>query len=100
MDGRKYPPHFYRLENDTRKWVQQCDKRRMLALQLASYANPDGTGISVGVKRLEEELGAGRATIFRWLDDLTERGVLSDDLDELGRARIGQHGTRLRKIDF
>jgi len=100
IDGRKYPPHFYRLENDTREWVQQCVKRRMLALQLASYANPDGSGISVGVDRLSQELGTHRATIFRWLDDLTKCGVLSDDRDDEGRARSGQHGTRLRKIDF
>jgi hypothetical protein len=100
IDGRKYPPHFYRLPNDTRQWSEQCFKRRALAMHLASYANPDGTSITLGVDTAMQEMGTSRATIFRWLDDLKELGVLKDEIDEDGRARIGQHGTRRRRIDF
>lgn len=100
IDGRKYPPSFYRLPNDTRKWREQCQKRRMLAIQIASYANPDGSNVTIGIPRLMQELGASKATIHRWLDDLYALPILFDEVDEAGRAREGQHGTRRRRIDF
>jgi hypothetical protein len=95
IDGRQFPPSSYRLADDRKKWRRLCEERRMIALQLASYADGDGSNIEVGIKRVIRETEFSRATIFRRLDDLRRLGVLRDK-DGL----TGKRGTARRSIDF
>jgi hypothetical protein len=90
---RAVPRQAYRMANDGRQWKHLCNLRRILLNHLATYANPDGTSINVGVTRLCVELGFSRRTIFRLLDDLRELGFLSD-----GKL-TGFKGTRQRELN-
>src|SRR5260370_30588748 len=93
-DMRGYPPEFYRLPEDGRKWEHTCFMRRSLAMQLATYADGDGTNITVGVERLRQELGMAKRTFYRRIDELTRLGFIEKD------GRTHMRGTAVRHINF
>jgi hypothetical protein len=91
-DMRDLPPEAYRLDTDGRKWKTLCKERRTVAMQLASYADADGSNIWVGIDTLTTALGMPRATLFRFLDDLKTLCALSS----YGLSRY--HGTKKRRL--
>ena len=93
-DIRAIPPERYRLESDGRKWKRVAQDRRTLAIQLATYADPDGTSITAGTKRLAAELGWSLRTLARRLDDLKKLDLLFNE------GLTGEHGTARREIDI
>ena len=70
---RRIPLEQFRLESDGRKWNKQARDRRALLLELATYANGDGTfgKFSPSIRTLIET-GRSRATLYRHLNDLKE----------------------------
>jgi hypothetical protein len=102
-DLRGYPPSFYRMGTDGRKWFAACKDRKMLAMHLATYADGDGTNITVGIERLRQEMGWSKRTLYYLLADLVLLGILENDTDELAAKRgklTGRRGTRLRHINW
>ena len=57
IDIRNAPPAAYRLPTDGRQWTHLCVQRRMMAMELATYADPDGSNIYVGAKTLAAHNG-------------------------------------------
>ena len=92
-DVRSAPPAAYRLGGDGKKWRWMCEERRKLLMQLASYADGNGTGIWPSVQRLADETGMNRRTAFRLLNDLRTLGFLED-----GELH-GAYKTRIRSIN-
>jgi hypothetical protein len=93
-DIRSFPWQSYLLPDDGRKARAVAEQRRMLAIQLATYADGDGTRISAGIKRLMTELGWAKRTVYRRLEDLRRL--------ELVAAKDGltkEHGTALRRLN-
>lgn len=93
-DLREIPPTAYRLTTDGRKWMHKCRLRCDLAQWLATFANPDGTSITVGVERMTNRLCVSRRTVQRLLDDLETLGFLSNG--KLTNFR----GTRRRNLNI
>lgn len=92
-DIRSYPWQSYVLPKDGRKARALAERRRMLAIQLATYADPDGTNIFPGANRLADDLGWSRRTLFERLKDLRELGLLCD------KERLtSYHGTAIRSL--
>ncbi len=91
---RDTPPSLYALPTDGRKYKEQQQKRRALAMQLATFADGDGTRIHPGATRLMEALGWQRDTLFRYLDDLGRLGFLGKE----GRTKM--RGTRQRFLNL
>jgi len=92
-DLRSVPPEDYRLPTDGRKWRRLCDARRALAMQLASYADGDGSRITVGVERICRELGWSNGWAFRILADLRKLKLLEKE------GLVGEHGTARRRLN-
>ena len=92
-DIREFPPESYRLPSDGRKWRAVCAERRSVAMQLATYANGDGTSIETGVARLMRETGIPRSTLFRRLDELRTLGILNSK-----HGLTKEHGTARRSL--
>lgn len=90
---RDVPIESYRLPADGRKWKHECTLRRSLAMQLATYADGDGTRITPSVQTLLDGMGLHRATIHRLLKDLKALGFLKD-------GAIGKLRTRERVLDL
>jgi hypothetical protein len=93
-DLRAFPIDRYRLPDDARKWKHVATERRMLAMQLATHADPDGTSITIGVDRLVKDIGIAKRTLARRLDELKALGLLESD------GLTKEHGTRLRNLNF
>jgi len=94
-DIRAFPWQSYALATDGRKAAAVAGKRRELALQLATYADGDGSSIRVGLKRLYAELGWPPRTVDRRLAELelVGPGLLS---------RVGltqERGVAIRRLD-
>src|SRR3989442_354057 len=87
-DLRDYPPEAYRLPNDGRKWKKLCSDRRALAMELATFANGDGTSITPGVRRLMKNLGWSRSKLFRYIADLEELKLLTSEIRNTGKGRL------------
>ncbi len=86
---RSVPPERYRLAKDGKKWRAVCRERREVLMQLATYANGDGSSIRVSVERVANELGISRSTAFYRLADLRGLGFLLDgDVDPKYRTII------------
>jgi hypothetical protein len=79
FDLRGYAVGRYRLPSDGRKRLKQCQGRRSLAIELAGYANPDGSNITVGVKELARVLGMAESTVRVYLKDLETLGLLINE---------------------
>jgi hypothetical protein len=77
-DIRDFPPSAYRLPADGRQSKHQCQQRRALAVELATYANGDGSSIKLSVKTLADHLGKSPRAIHDLLDDLSELGLLEN----------------------
>jgi hypothetical protein len=77
-DIRDIQPAAYRLKSDGRKWMHECKLRCDLAQWLATFANPDGSSITVGVDRMMKRLSVSRRTVQRLLDDLAALGFLTN----------------------
>lgn len=92
-DIRHYPWQSYVLPEDGRKARSLAEQRRSIVIQLATYADRDGSNIFVGTKRLAAELGCSLRTTFKRLDELRKLGVLHDK-DGL----ISYHGTAIRRL--
>ncbi len=93
-DVRSLPPSFFRLSTDGPKWLAVCRDRRALYLQLATYADGDGTNIRPSIARLMEELGMSKRTLLRRMSDLIQMEILENG------GHDGPHGTRLRHINW
>jgi hypothetical protein len=93
LDIRRVPESSYARPTDGRKGGAVCSRRRALMQQLASYANPDGSGITVSIERLCDEMGWSRRTVFRILDDFEEMGFISNE------KLTKWNGTRTRRIN-
>ena len=90
---RHYSAECYRLSSDGRKWKSLASQREKLTEFLGSYANPDGTSITVGTKTIVSKMKPlTRATTFRRMDDLVAMGVVSR------HGKTGEHGTAIRHI--
>jgi CHC2 zinc finger len=76
FDFRKLPLETFRLAEDKRKVKHLWLERRTIAIELAGYANADGTQIHVSAETIVAHTGLSRATVFRRLDDLTALGIL------------------------
>jgi len=74
---RDLPLAIYALPGDGRKAKIVRSKRLLLAWKLASAANPDGTGITIGVDHLCADW-LSRREVFRLLDDLQTLGFLEN----------------------
>jgi hypothetical protein len=90
IDIRHLPPEAYALPDDGRQGRHLRRQRRTLALQLAMYANPDGTSARPSSFTLAKELGLSRRTVTRLLHDLTERlGFLQNgEIHRLTKVRV------------
>jgi len=91
---RDTPPSLYALPTDGRKYKEQQQKRRALAMQLATFADGDGTRIHPAAASLMKALGWQRDTLFRYLDDLGRLGFLGKE----GRSKM--RGTRQRFLNL
>lgn len=101
--ARCIPIEKYRLGTDGRKWKAVAARRRALFMELATYANSDGTferefesrkiNYSPSEKHLVASMGISRATIYRRLDDLHEAGLLD-------WTREHHHDRRIYRIIF
>jgi hypothetical protein len=95
-DWRDFPADYYRLPRDGRKWRVQAQNRMRLADYLSTFANGDGTSITVGIERICSKFDPiDRATIFRWLDDLRELQALAPK-----SGLTSRHGTAVREMTF
>lgn len=77
-DISRLPPGVFSLPEDGRKWKHLQRERKEVAVQLATYADADGTEIYPAAETLVTPSGLSRATIFRRLDDLRRLGFLTD----------------------
>lgn len=93
-DIRAFPWASYLLPGDGRKGRALAEQRRALALQLASYADGDGTRIRLGIQRLCTELGWTKRTLYRRMEDLRNLGLLAEK-----ECLTQEHGTAVRKLD-
>jgi hypothetical protein len=94
FDVRGIPAEVYRLPNDGRKWLVKAKARREIAMQLASYADADGTDIKVGATRMRDEIGGMcRSTLFNRLAELDELGFL------ITKGKTSEHGTAIRRLN-
>ena len=94
-DIRAFPWQSYRLPTDGRKGEHVAGKRRELAMQLASYADGDGSSIRVSLKRLYAELGWTTRTVDRRLAELEQVGP-----GLLSRVGLTQErGVAIRRLD-
>lgn len=89
IDSVDLPPSAFALPGDGRKRDHQCCQRKLLALSLARYANPDGTSCYPSIETLVKATGRSRRTIARLLDDLRALGVIVDgDLHPYYKTRV------------
>lgn len=93
-DIRDYPWQCYQLSDDGRKTRALAEQRRMLATQLATHADGDGTSILVGITRLMTNLGWPKRTLYRRMEDLRRLGLLSET-----DGRLTERGTAVRSIN-
>lgn len=93
-DWRDFSTEYYRLPTDGRKWRSQAENRMRLADYLSTFANGDGTSITVGIERICSKFDPiGRATIFRWLEDLRELHALAPKC-----GLVSEHGCAVRAL--
>jgi hypothetical protein len=101
--ARRIPIEKYRLGADGRKWKAVAARRRAVFMELATYANSNGTferefesrkiNYSPSEKHLVASTGISRATIYRRLDDLHQAGLLD-------WTREHHHDRRIYRIIF
>jgi hypothetical protein len=87
------PPGAFALPGDGRQAKHLRSLRKDLAVVIARYANPDGSGAYPAVETLTKATGQHRATVFRLLSDLRALGFLSDG------KQVGPRGSRMRVLN-
>ena len=92
FDACKIPIEVFRIPTDGRKWKAAASNRKTLMIQLAGYANADGTSIRPSTKTLADQTGFSRRKVCRLLDDLKVLGLC----ERVGR--YGQRGAAIRKL--
>ena len=92
IDLGEIPADAYRLPEDKRQWVQKCQGRRAVANELARGANPDGSGITVGVSRIAKLLKMSESTVRLYFLDLIKLGLLTNE------KRLWR-GNRVRRLN-
>jgi hypothetical protein len=92
FDVCKIPIEVFRMPTDGRKWKAAAGNRKTLMMQLAGYANADGTSIRPSTKTLADQTGFSRRKVCRLLDDLKVLGFC----ERVGR--YGQRGAAIRKL--
>lgn len=102
LDLQNIPVECFSLKTDGRKRLHLCHERRELALRLARYARPDGSGIFVSVQRLAKELDRvssnwSERKVYMRLDDFRQRGALEDLGFRQSETNPMQH-TRERRL--
>ena len=89
----RYPyRNVWMPETDGRKWKAAAGNRKSLMMQLAGYANADGTSIRPSTKTLADQTGFSRRKVCRLLDDLKVLGLC----ERVGR--YGQRGAAIRRL--
>ncbi len=91
-DFRDLPPEAYQITGDGRQAKHLWNERQRVADFLASFANPDGTSITVGIPRVMEKFGMSKKTVHRRLNDLKKLGMLVDG------EKTSFQGTRERAL--
>jgi len=81
------------MPKDGRKWRQKCVQRQRIVMLLSTFADGDGSRITVGVTRLAQTLEMSRSQLFVYLSDLDELGILTNE------GRIKERGTALRRLN-
>jgi hypothetical protein len=76
QDIRNIPPARYALPTDGKKASSLCRDRKALLLLMSSWANGDGTGITVSVPTLAAAQGCSHRTIKYRLKELRDLGFL------------------------
>jgi hypothetical protein len=92
FDACKIPIEVFRIPTDGRKWKAAAGNRKTLMMQLAGYANADGTSIRPSTKTLADQTGFSRRKVCRLLDDLKVLGLC----ERVGR--YGQRGAAIRRL--
>lgn len=92
---RSIPPEAYRLPTDGRKWLHDCKLRKYVVLQLATYADANGTRIFPSARTIGRELGISERTVKYVFNDLKTLGVLIDKGFTDGKYKH----TRIRALD-
>jgi len=92
-DWRDFSEDYYRLPTDGRQWRSQAVLRMRLADYLSTFANGDGTSITVGVERMSDKLGRDYRTTLRLLDDLRKLKALAPK-----SGLTSEHGTAIREM--
>jgi hypothetical protein len=92
FDACKIPIESFRILTDGRKWKAAAGNRKTLMMQLAGYANADGTSIRPSTKTLADQTGFSRRKVCRLLDDLKVLGFC----ERVGR--YGQRGAAIRRL--
>ena len=72
------PEEAFRLKNDGKKWKHNARQRKDLLLQLATWANPDGTDCRPAVEKLAEPLRWDKRTVYRFMAQLRALGFVFD----------------------
>jgi hypothetical protein len=93
---RGIPPEVYRLPTDGRKWLHDCQLRKYVVLQLATYADANGSRIFPSARTIGRELGISERTVKYVFNDLKTLGVLIDQGFTDGKYKH----TRIRALDI
>lgn len=91
-DARKLSFERFQLPSDGREWKHVAGKRRAVYIELATYADADGTNACPSIESLQRIDGSSRRSIFRRLAELRELGLLVD----VGKSKY--QGTTVREI--
>jgi hypothetical protein len=92
FDACKISIEMFRMPTDGRKWKAAAGNRKTLMIQLAGYANADGTSIRPSTITLAEQTGFSRRKVCYLLDDLKMLGLC----ERVGR--YGQKGPAIRRL--
>jgi hypothetical protein len=88
----KLPVERFRKPTDGRKWKAAASARKTMLVQLAAYADSDGTSIRPSTQTLAEQTGFSRRKVCYLLDDLRELGFMERT------GRLGQKGPAIRRL--
>jgi hypothetical protein len=79
------PPSAFALPDDGLLGKHLCDRRKALAVVIARYVDPIGSGTYPAAETLAEAAGWDRSAVFRILADLQALGFLTDSEVTTGR---------------
>lgn len=91
-DARRFSFEDFRSPDDGRQWKSVAGQRRSYFIEIASYADSDGTNAFPSIESLQRILGDSRRTVFRRLAELKELGFIRD----VGKSKY--QGTTIREV--